>query len=105
MLKQSKEFWYRIHDEKSIRELMDNLDVRENEILRNNNDLPLYAGEMVKIKKLVDEMEEPIDYIVRPMDTLDNIAQMFGVKKENIIKENNLKSEKLFIGQKLRIKK
>ena len=104
MCELNNEFWYRIHDEKNIDELSNILGVRQNEILRNNDDLPLYAGEMVKIKMQCDA-EDVVDYIVKPMDTLDAVSLKFGVDKENIITENNLKTEKLFIGQKLKIKK
>ena len=38
-------------------------------------------------------------HIVRPLDTLENIANSYFIDKSDIIKRNNLKTEKLFIGQ------
>lgn len=40
-----------------------------------------------------------IRYIVKPLENIDNIAKNFGVKKDDIIDMNNLKTEKLFVGQ------
>ncbi len=42
-------------------------------------------------------------YTVKPADTLDSIANDFEISKNMIIKLNNLKTDKLFIGQKLHI--
>jgi len=46
-------------------------------------------------------IQEPngIKYTVKPLDTLDKISQLFGTNKNDIIENNSLKSEKLFIGQ------
>ena len=38
-------------------------------------------------------------YVVKPLDTFDKIASTLGVKKEYLIQKNNLKTEKLFVGQ------
>ena len=42
-------------------------------------------------------------YIVKPLDTLDKISKMLNLEKEAIINLNNLKSERLFVGQQLKI--
>lgn len=42
-------------------------------------------------------------YIVKPLDTLEKISNLLNLEKEIIIKLNNLKTEKLFIGQQLKI--
>ncbi len=49
------------------------------------------------------EFNNGVEYVVKPLDTLQQIAKKFDVKKEDIIKINNLKSEKLFIGQILKL--
>ena len=38
-------------------------------------------------------------HIVKPLETLDNIAYMYFTDKQDIINRNGLKTEKLFIGQ------
>lgn len=42
-------------------------------------------------------------YIVKPLDTIEKISKLLNLEKEIIIKLNNLKTEKLFIGQRLKI--
>ena len=48
-------------------------------------------------------IQEPsgVKYSVKPLDTLDKISQLFGTNKKDIIENNSLKTEKLFIGQML----
>lgn len=38
-------------------------------------------------------------YIVKPLDTFDKIVKMLGVSKEYLISKNNLKTDKVFVGQ------
>lgn len=38
-------------------------------------------------------------YVVKPLDTMDKIAEKLGVSKEYIISKNNLKTDKVFVGQ------
>ena len=38
-------------------------------------------------------------YIVKPLDTIDKIANKFGVSIEYLINKNNLKTTKVFVGQ------
>lgn len=40
-----------------------------------------------------------IRYVVSPLETLDEIALKFGVSKINIMQNNSMKTEKLFVGQ------
>ncbi len=89
-------FWYRINNEKDIKELL--LKFNAGSIIRNNTDLPLYSGEWVKI--CVNDFKT---YFVKPTDTLDKIAKYFAIEKEKIIKDNELKTDKLYIGQRLKI--
>ena len=42
-------------------------------------------------------------YIVKPLDTLKDVALKFKTTPEKIIKNNNLSSDRLFIGQMLEI--
>lgn len=50
------------------------------------------------------EQDEPLDYIVQEGDTLDSIAKLFIVRKEDIVRINNIADpEGLRPGQKLKI--
>lgn len=40
-----------------------------------------------------------IRYVVSPLETLDEIAYKFGMNKSDIIINNNLNTDKLFVGQ------
>lgn len=38
-------------------------------------------------------------YVVKPLDTFDKIVNTLGVDKEYIMKKNNLKTDRVFVGQ------
>lgn len=38
-------------------------------------------------------------YVVKPLDTIDKIANKFGVTIDYLINKNNLKTKKVFVGQ------
>ena len=40
-----------------------------------------------------------IRYVVKPLESLDNISEKFGVSVSDVMNMNNLKTTKLFIGQ------
>ena len=48
---------------------------------------------------IVVSKPKSIRYIVGPLETLNSIAKKFGVDKDVIMVTNNLKTEKLFVGQ------
>lgn len=48
---------------------------------------------------LVLSRPKSIKYIVKPLENLDDISFKLGVLKQDIMKNNELKSEKLFVGQ------
>jgi len=92
-----EQFDYRIKDKNKDIYSMFNTSVEN--VLRNNKDLSLYEGEWVKIK-----VNDYVTHIVKPAETIDIIAKNYGTKTEQIIEENQLMSDKLFIGQILKIK-
>lgn len=57
-------------------------------------DEDFYNQNYVSISKVHD-----IRHVVKPLETLYGIAQIYGIDKNQIIFNNKLKSEKLFIGQ------
>ena len=67
-------------------------------ILRNNPNIDLYEGEMVKIVR-----NNKNTHIVKPMETLELIANQYDITVDKLVKINNLKSNRLFIGQMLQI--
>lgn len=69
-------------------------------ILRNNPQIPLYAGEWIEI-----EVNNFLSHIVKPMQTLDEISKLYGISVENIKEFNKLQTDKLYIGQLIKIAK
>lgn len=94
-----QEFYYRICGE-SEQELYDKFNTCKESVLRNNPNIPLYEGEWVKIK-----VNNYITHIVKPMQTLTKVADIYNVTEQDIINNNNLTDNKLFIGQHLKIYK
>ena len=99
-LKLPKEFDYRVMSGDSVESICEKFNTCNENILRNNPNLSLYAGEWIRIK-----VNDFVMHIVKPAETINNIAKFHGVSKEKIINDNALNSEKLFIGQTLKIYK
>lgn len=97
-IKQCKRFYYRVQPNDTIQDLCKQFNTCKSNILRNNSDLDLYAGEWI----IVCENDFKI-HVVKPVETLESIAQLYNLDQEKIIKDNNLKITKLFIGQQLKI--
>lgn len=62
----------------------------------NRNFGYIYAGKCIYIAS-----SNALKYVVKPLDTLDKVCEKFHMNKDNIIKVNHLKTERLFVGQKL----
>ncbi len=58
-----------------------------------------------KVKKMLAEVSRPIVYRVRSGDNLSVIAQRFGVRYRDIMRWNNMRSTRIYAGQKLYIYK
>lgn len=54
-------------------------------------------GAFVEIKNSFDNL-----YVVKPLDNLEQIATKFNVSVATIKETNNLKDDRLFVGQRLR---
>ncbi|MGN0961705.1 MAG: LysM peptidoglycan-binding domain-containing protein [Christensenellales bacterium] len=61
------------------------------EIVGNSNP---EENDVVVVKKICG-----VRYIVKPLEKLDDISKKFGVDKTIIMQNNNLITEKLFVGQ------
>ena len=69
------------------------------EIIKEDNQITQASeGDILWIRK-----KNTMIYVVKPADTLVSISEKLNVTMDHIIKINNLKSENLFIGQKLLI--
>ena len=97
-IKLCDEFYYKI-DELSF-DFFKSFDTDKQGILRNNETIKFYSGEWIKVK-----VNDYISHVVKPAETLKNIAEKHNISEEEIIKKNNLKTRKLFIGQILKIDK
>ena len=92
------EFFYRINN--SSLNLFNEFNTSQENVLRNNNKIKIYNGEWVKIK-----VNDFVVHHVKPMQTLSDVAREHSMEIDKIIQDNNLKSNRLFIGQMLKIYK
>jgi len=98
-MKTKKQFYYRVEEGQNLKDICAMFNTCKENILRNNNEIELYAGEWVRITK-----NDFFMHIVKPTETLPLIANMYNIDINKLKEDNNLNSEKLFIGQMLKIK-
>lgn len=92
------EFYYRVQSPDE--DIYKKFNTSNEGVVRNNDKLSFYAGEWIKIK-----VNDYVLHIVKPTETLEKISEIYCVEKSKIIFDNNVVSEKLFIGQTLKIYK
>lgn len=92
------EFFYRVNEDNE--KLFEKFNTSKENVLRNNNNLKFYAGEVVKIK-----LNDYVLHRVKPAETLKDIARIYDVEIQEIKIKNNLTLDKLFIGQEIKIYK
>lgn len=90
-------FFYRIKNENE-KELYSLLNTSKENVIRNNNKLAMYPGEMVYIT-----INNYITHVVKPTDTLISICDKYKMNPEKVKQDNNLKTSKLYIGQIIKI--
>lgn len=90
------EFFYRVSDEKL--NLFAEFNTSKENLLRNNDKIRLYAGEWVKVK-----VNDYKTHCVKPMETLKQIANKYNVEMDYLKQKNDLKTDRVFIGQILKI--
>ncbi len=91
--------FYRLIKDDDLNTIINKFNITASAIIRNNDNVDFYEGEVVKIVR-----NNGLTHVVKPMETLASISNVYGVEVSEIIKLNNLKSSRLFIGQKLIIK-
>lgn len=97
-VKMCTNFSYRITNKDM--DIINLLNTSKNNILRNNYDIDFYNGEWIKVK-----VNDYLTHIVKPTETLNNIAKKFNLSIEKIKLDNMLDGDKLYIGQILKIYK
>ena len=90
--------WVQIKYGETLQDIASRYKVSISKIVRNNNNIELYEGEMVKVL-----IEKSNYHIVKPMETLDNISAIYDVSVDDLIRFNNLTSKRVVIGQQLKI--
>lgn len=91
--------FYRLTKQDDLNTIMQRFNITASCIVRNNDNIDFYEGEVVKILR-----NSGLTHIVKPAETLNSIANTYQVNASDIISLNNLKTSRLFIGQKLIIK-
>lgn len=94
----AKSFYIRVKQGDTLNKIYQKYNTCKQNIVRNNPEIDLYCGELIKIKT-----NDYISYIVKPTETLDKICDKFNIEKDKLIQQNDLKDTKLFIGQQLKI--
>ena len=95
-----QKFIYRVQVGDTLQSICEMFNTSKENILRNNSEISFYEGEIIEIKQ-----NEFITHLVKPAETLKSIATNYLVDIEDLKEQNNLTSEKLFIGQVIRIYK
>ena len=92
---------YTVCEGDSLDSIATNFGISKERIIEDN---PLfssiYPGCVLYISGLGEQR-----IVVRPMQTLDDIAKIYGVDKEEIKKRNGLESDKVFVGMQIYIDK
>ena len=97
-IKMCEEFFYRVTN--GVNNLYEEFNSCKDNILRNNNTLNFYNGEWIKIR-----LNDYTTHTVKPMETIKKIADQYNLYEEKLMVDNNLKNDKIFIGQRLKIYK
>ena len=91
-------FIYRVEDEDTLASICLRFNTTAENIIRNNKDIPLFVGELIEIK-----VNEYVSHFVKPAQAIEDIATQYNVTINDIKEKNNLQTDKLYIGQMLKI--
>ena len=97
-MKTKKVFYYRVQVGQNIKDICSMFEICKDSVLRNNNEIELYAGEWIRIMKNDYKI-----HIVKPTENIQTISKLYNTKIEDLIKYNNLVCDKLFIGQMIKV--
>lgn len=96
-IKSEKNIFYKVRLNDTFDTIAKKFDVPV-DYVKDNNKGELYFGKVLFLPATNFKI-----HIVKPFETLSKIANIYGVKIAEIIKNNNLPSEYIFVGQKLYI--
>ena len=96
-IKSEKNIFYKVRLNDTFDTIAKKFDVPV-DYIKDNNKGELYLGKVLFLPATNFKI-----HIVKPFETLSKIANIYGVKIAEIIKNNNLPSEYIFVGQKLYI--
>lgn len=88
--------YYRVKAEEDIKKIAKSFNISTQNIKTNNADVE--EGDFVEIRNAFENV-----HIVKPLETLKQIADMHNLEEDYIMKINNLKSKMLFVGQRIRL--
>ena len=91
-----KQLIYRVQTGETKESIADKFNALPSEIVCLTSP-EICEGAFVEIKKSFENL-----YVVKPLDSLDQIATKFKVSVNTIVESNNLKDKRLFVGQRLR---
>ena len=99
-VKLKEKFKYRVEAGESEQDIFLKFNTCRENVFRNNPNIPLFAGEWIEI-----QVNDFLTHIVKPLETIDDVCRIYHITKEELKTLNALESERLFIGQRLKIKK
>lgn len=92
---QTKSVFYEVKCNQSIDEIATQLRVPKDYITKNN------SGQIYEGKVLFIPQTNLKSHVVKPFETIETISKKYGITVEEIMSKNSLKSNYIFIGQKL----
>ena len=98
MFKTENKFIYRIQINDTVESICLKFNTSKEKIIRNNANILLYEGEIIEI-----EVNNYILHFVKPTETINKIADIYKIDIDKIKTTNNLNSDRLFIGQMIKI--
>ena len=96
----AKEFYYRVRKGDEINDICQSMNTSRENITFDRAKPEILPGEWIKVR-----VNDYMTHIVKPLDTIDKIAKRYDISTENLKKDNQLTTEKLYIGQLIKIYK
>lgn len=87
---------YRVEKDDTLNSICQKFKTTPESIIFYHPNKELYEGELIIITKA-----NKVIHVVKPLENIYTIMRKYNVSKEYIIQSNNLKTENLFIGQKI----
>ena len=88
--------YYRVKAEENINQIAKTFNISTLNVKTNGVDIE--EGDFVEIRNAFENV-----HVVKPLETLKQIADMHNLTEDYIMKINSLKSKILFVGQRIRL--